>query len=93
MDIQGSEPTAFEGMKKILKKSKNIKIITEFWPNGLSLFNSSAEKYYHMIEGNGFTIYEINDAKKMVKKTSLAKLMQLYTLENNYHTNLMCVRE
>jgi len=35
MDIDGSEPLVIEGMKKTIKRSKDIRILTEYQPHGV----------------------------------------------------------
>jgi len=59
MDIEGSEPKALEGMKKIISDNPQIKIITEFNQNAMSDVGSSPEYLINLLHDAGFIIEEI----------------------------------
>ena len=93
MDIQGAEFGAFEGMTSILKKNKNIKIFTEFWPQGLQKFGTSADKYLNLLLKQDFKLYTINERLKkidVVRPDELLKALPPHRIE---HVNLFCIRE
>jgi hypothetical protein len=49
------------GMAKILKNDDNVKIFTEFWPDGLKKSGGSLQEYWYKLEQFGFKfIYLIN---------------------------------
>ena len=61
IDIQGYEMTAFKGMTRILRQSRNLKILSEVWPHGLRKAGSSSIEYYRFFKERDFTIYSIGD--------------------------------
>lgn len=77
MDIEGSEPKAFEGMKDYVLVNQNIKIISEFNPYAIIDVGGSPEHYLDSLERSGFTINQIVENKgefKPVQKEELLKL-------------------
>jgi FkbM family methyltransferase len=94
MDIQGSEANAFQGGIKIIKKSKNIKIISEFQPALIKMSGMSAKKYLHLLRQVGFKIYNIDiHIDKITKITSDSNLLAAYPdsdLSQTNFTNIFC---
>jgi FkbM family methyltransferase len=61
IDIQGYEYRAISGFKETLKRSKNVILMSEFWPKGLKEAGGSATGYLQMLTDIGFTLYELKD--------------------------------
>ena len=89
MDIEGSEPKAFEGMKKSVSSNPKIKIVMEFLPSAINDVGSSPEDFINSLEQSGFIIKEIDEDKlgklKSIKKDELLKI-------KNKRPNLYCYR-
>lgn len=92
LDIQGAEFFALKGARRLLRDSKNIKIITEFWPRGLELCGSSGEEYLKLLEENKFRLFNINEAKKSAKLITPRELLKMFPPEEEGYTNLLCRR-
>lgn len=60
IDIQGYELTAFKGMSNLLKKSKDLKIVAEFWPHGFKRAGTSAIELFDFFNQLGYNIYFID---------------------------------
>lgn len=69
MDIEGSEPKALQGMKKIISENPQLKIITEFNQNAMLAVGSSPEDLIDFLLDVGFIIEEIDEKKpgKLIK--------------------------
>jgi len=93
MDIQGAEGGALIGMCGLLKESKNIKILSEFWPFGLKQFGTEPEDYLERLVGLGFKLYEVQESEKRVNPTDIPALLETYTPEKQNFTNLLCLKE
>ena len=93
MDIQGAEGGAIQGMLNLLKKNKTIKIVSEFWPVGLKRFGIDPDEYLKLLIEFGFRLYEVNEQEKKIKPVNIPKLLEIYTLEKENETNLLCIRE
>lgn len=89
MDVQGSEPKVFEGMKKLLSSNPKLKIITEFYPSAIIDLGSSPERFIDSLEQSGFIIKEISegmvDQLRPINKEKLLKM-------KNAWPNLYCYK-
>jgi FkbM family methyltransferase len=56
MDIQGFEYEALNGMRKILKRSKKITVLSEVWPYGMKKAGSSWREYLIIYKKLGFEV-------------------------------------
>jgi len=56
IDIQGFEMSAFGGMQKILANNPNVKILSEFWPYGLSKAGHTTEEFLNFFWNAGFQV-------------------------------------
>lgn len=93
IDIQGSEMKAMLGMKKLLTMNRNIIILTELWPEGLEMSNSSISEYLTFLEKRHFYFYLVSEEKKEISLTSKKDLLEEYALQKLYDTNLVCTRK
>ena len=59
IDVQGFEGQVISGMEKILKVSKNLRMLMEFWPKGLEDAGSDAEEMLSKLESLGLRVYEL----------------------------------
>lgn len=91
MDIEGAEYAALLGMSSLLKRIKNVRIITEFMPEALRSFGIKPEKYISSLMKHGFKIYHINEKEKKIDPTTISKIMEF--CERTKYANLLCVRE
>lgn len=92
IDVQGSEMKVLTGMLGVIKRNRHIQILTEFWPEGLSLAGDDAREYLGLFEELGFKILEINERESKLKELTARSLLEAYTVENRKDTNLLCIR-
>jgi len=85
IDVQGAEWRVVDGMRDLLRRNKNIKLISEFWSSGLEKGGIKPFDYLDMLFKNGFVISEINEKKGKVVPLNLPKL-----LNESHHTNIIC---
>ncbi len=103
LDIQGAEYSAVKGMQQLLKRSRKIKLVTEYSPIALKRFGIDPEEYLKLLHTSGFTFQEINERKwwltddvrknnKDILPVTEKKLLKTYTPENGMATNLFCIK-
>jgi FkbM family methyltransferase len=92
LDIQGHEYNALLGAQTILHYSKNLKIITEFYPKGLYLSGSSPQAYLNLLTTYGFYFYEISEKEEKLLKVTTDQLLRKYTKSSEQFTNLFCIK-
>lgn len=92
MDIQSAEGWALEGMKDIVSRSKNVMILTEFWPAGLEHSQYGAEKFLRQLASMGFELVDVKDDVGSAPE-SIEQLTKRYPSNLIDHTNLLCLRK
>jgi len=92
IDAEGAKGLIINGMANLLRKNKNIKIITEFAPVVLKKSKIGPMEYLNLLSEHRFNYYEINEAKKRIEHTNANRLMGKYRVENKKGTNLLCVK-
>ena len=92
IDIEGSELKALQGMSKILKENKNLKIFIEFSRRALEYAGSDPRELLNLLENEGFTIYYVDDIKNKIVIADKNLLMTSNTCMIKT-INLFCVKE
>jgi FkbM family methyltransferase len=87
MDIQGMEPSAFEGMQSILS-NPYLKFSIEFYPAGLESAGYKPQEFLDKIMKKGFRLYDL-DKKKIAKDEN--SITEYYN-SINYFTTLYCYK-
>jgi FkbM family methyltransferase len=94
IDVEGSESSAFEGMSSILKKTRNLKMMTEFYPFLIKKFGGSPEQYLNLLLNFGFNLYDVQNIKTTkMKPTNPSELLTNITPEKKNNTYLFCIKE
>ena len=89
MDVEGSEPKVFEGMKNVISDNPNIKIISELYSGGIIDVGYSPKEFLNSLLQSGFTIYQIDE-----KKLGNFFPFQIEKLtEKNNNLNLFCFKK
>jgi FkbM family methyltransferase len=89
MDIQGAEYKALSGMAELIKKNHSIKILSEFWPEGLIRSGATPSAYLGLIENCGFKITELQNEPRQVES---ADLLKRYADRKETATNIFCAK-
>jgi FkbM family methyltransferase len=62
IDVQGAEAKVVAGARRVLRKSTNCVMVTEFWPYGLARSGSSPSAYLSELEDLGLNLYSLDGA-------------------------------
>jgi len=87
MDVEGAESNVIQGMNKVLKNSKNLKMIVEYNPMAINQIGLNPKKYLNLLTENNFNLFDINEQTKSIRKTNSEDLLNKY---ENLYTNLFC---
>ncbi len=90
MDIQGAEPLALEGMKKLLK-TKNLKFTMEFSPENLHSFGFNPEKILNTLSKEGYTLVDL-DKQRLLSPHEFKKFVRHYE-KINYFTTIYAFKK
>ena len=78
IDIEGAEPEALGGMKKILADNKDIKIMSEFYPEGISEAGTAPLDFLKQWQELGFEISLIDEKKRHLRRFSPEGLIKRF---------------
>ena len=97
IDTEGHEPHVLRGMKKLLRNSKDVKLIIEVNPKSLKRGGYTPEELFKKISQLGFDTHVIDNNKRMVHKLPQHSFKNWhdYLPDNNeipYVTNALCVK-
>ncbi|MFA5793503.1 MAG: FkbM family methyltransferase [Candidatus Brocadiia bacterium] len=91
MDIQGAEGRVVKGMINLLNNNRQIKIISEFWPEGLDRAGTKPEEYLMTLESFGFKLNIIDEEQSKIISMGVDELIKIY--ERHEEWNLFCIRD
>lgn len=91
MDIQGSEPGALRGMRRIIQRSPKLKMVTEFWPRGMKRFGASPDEFLDELRELGFDLSVIGE-DGLPRSTGDKELLAVNQGNAEAFTNLFCDR-
>jgi FkbM family methyltransferase len=91
MDIQGSEASALNGMKGLIRQNTPLRLVTEFSPGSLKLNGQDPRKYLKTLGQCGFQLREISEKDGLLRQANLRHLLALSD-DSNVYTNLFGVK-
>jgi FkbM family methyltransferase len=92
MDIQGAEGLALEGMKAVLARSKQVRIVCEFWPWGLRRAGSDPASVLRSLREMNFVLSEIVEVRGQLVRIDESSLLARLPEQEDAFTNLFCER-
>ena len=66
IDVQGYEPKVLKGMIKIVKSSKELILLSEFWPKGILEAGEDPQEYLIMLRKMQFQLFELKQNGSLV---------------------------
>jgi len=90
IDIQGAEYSALLGMKNLIRNSKSMTLVTEFWPYGLKKAGFEPSAYLDLLLSFGFNIMVTNESLGILIDFDKERILYEYTIDNHLGTNLIC---
>jgi FkbM family methyltransferase len=95
MDIQGAEAQALRGMCRLLARSPGVRIVTEFWPRGMTLCGDDPRKFLDELLALGFDVGVIDEHCHRILSAEPQQLLDRLPVGPNHDlafTNLYCRR-
>ena len=89
IDVQGYEPKVFKGMKKVIKNSEKLILLTEFWPKGIFQAGENPKDFLRMLRKMEFQLFELksNGSLILLKKENENRFIEKY--KGRKYTNLV----
>jgi FkbM family methyltransferase len=90
MDIEGFEPFAFEGMKRVLAANPGVRLLTEFFPNMMATAGASSQDYLNGLKQLGFSLLLVDEVHNTTRPATEADIFAY--CEKHLYANLLCER-
>ena len=92
VDVQGYEPKVFQGMQNIIKSSKNLTIITEFWPKGIIQAGESPTHFLRTLRKMKLKLFELKKNGSLVPLNQSKDNEFIKRFPGRKYTNIVCKR-
>jgi FkbM family methyltransferase len=93
MDIQGSEPPAVQGMKNILASQPTVKLLTEFWPYGLTQAGHDPQKFLCDLRSLGFHLYQVGGEVFKLSADNDENFLKSFPHDSRRHINIFATKD
>ena len=95
IDVEGAEPIALRGMRGVIRNNKNLILVSEFFPEGLSRSGYKPEQYLQDLHNLGFSLFQIVDDPGEDPKPILPERFSAISRGEgiNKLANIVCVRQ
>lgn len=90
MDVQGFEGHVVRGMKETIQRSKDLIMLTEFWPFGLESAGTDPKNFLLSLEDAGLTLYQVSGKGRLMRVTDKDLLISRYP--GRKYTNIVASR-
>ena len=89
IDVQGYEPKVLKGMLKIVRSSKKLMLLSEFWPKGILQAGESPKEFLTMLRKMQFQLFELkkNGFLVFLKSSEDNKFIKKY--QGRKYTNII----
>ena len=92
LDIQGAEPAAVRGMRRLLDRHPEAWVATELWPLGLERSGSSVGEYLELLRSLGGALLRVDERRRCLQPLDMRWLAETVTVDRGNHTNLLIPR-
>ena len=90
IDVQGYEPKVFQGMEKTIKSSKNLTILTEFWPKGIIQAGESPTNFLITLRKMKLKLFELKNNGSLVSLNQFRDNEFIKRFPGRKYTNIVC---
>ena len=90
IDVQGYEPMVFQGMTKTINSSKNLTILTEFWPQGIMQAGESPANFLRTLRKMELNLFELKNNGSLVSLNKFKDNEFIKRFSGRKYTNIVC---
>lgn len=90
IDVQGYEPKVFKGMKETIKRSKELILLTEFWPKGIVQAGENPRDFLKMLREMEFQIFHLKQNGCLIPLKEKKDIEFIKQYKGRRYTNLVC---
>src|SRR5262249_39756006 len=92
MDVQGAEAKVLRGMQDLLRESRHLSMLIEFWPLGMARAGDSPDELIQFLVRLGFTLEYVNELDQRTEPVAASRLLREVTVAKGNQTNLLATK-
>ena len=92
IDVEGAEGATLLGASKIIKNSKNLVIMMEYFPKWIKKFGDIPEEILKSLIEKQFKLFNINQVNKKLDPIVLTNFIEEYNEQKKNYTNVLCAK-
>ena len=92
IDVEGAEGATLLGASKIIKNSKNLVIMMEYFPKWIKKFGDIPEEILKSLIEKQFKLFNINQENKKLDPIVLTNFIEEYNEQKKNYTNVLCAK-
>ena len=90
IDVQGYEPYVFSGMSSLLERNRQIVVLVEYWPDGISRAGADPQAFLNSLLQMGFKFHFFSTGKNALQEIPLAEIAK--RIQPGHHIDLVLSR-
>ena len=90
IDVQGYEPKVLKGMRNIVKSSKKLIILSEFWPKGILEAGENPKEFLTTLRKMQFQLFELNKNGSLIILKPCDDVQFIKKYRGRKYTNIVC---
>jgi FkbM family methyltransferase len=90
IDVEGAEGATLLGASKIIKNSKNLVIMMEYFPKWIKKFGDVPEEILKSLVEKKFKLFNINKKNKKLDSILITNFIEEYNEQKKNYTNVLC---
>ena len=92
MDIEGVEGAALLGAPNIIKNSKDLVIMMEYFPKWIKKYGTNPQEILNLLIDKKFKLFNIDIMQKKIVPINVKSFVKEYNEEKENYTNVLCVK-
>ena len=90
IDVQGYEPKVLKGMSNIVKSSKELIILSEFWPKGILEAGENPKEFLATLRKMQFQLFELKKNGSLIPLKPCDDQQFIKKYRGRKYTNIVC---
>jgi len=92
MDVEGVEGATLLGASNIIKNSKDLVIMMEYFPKWIRKYGMNPEEILDSLIEKKFKLFNINQKERKIFPINLKNFVKEYNEQKKNYTNVLCVK-
>jgi FkbM family methyltransferase len=92
IDVEGVEGATLLGASNIIKNSKDLVIMMEYFPKWIKKYGMNPEEILNLLIDKKFKLFNISQIQRKIFPINLKSFVREYNEQKKNYTNLLCIK-